>query len=191
MPSIVLLTGVIGAGKSTVADKFRSSAFIVRTDALQFDATRRAFPFIRPAQEQNWEAWPQDTTTMYMDRLFSLSLHATHPELSSHQGNIIVEGTIVCREWFHVPLVQEIKKVGQSLANASIHYLDLIPTEVALQKQILARGRPDDVAQFSDIETVRQHIEWAQERTAVGWRRFDDASDMESAIRTIFKSNQD
>jgi hypothetical protein len=188
MPSIVVLTGVVGAGKSTVASRFSESAFVVRTDAVQFDAARRAFPFLRKSQEQNWEIWPRDLSTMHINRLFNLSLTSTYPELLQHRGNVIVEGTIICRDWFQAPLIEEIKTICRFNRDVALHRLDLIPTAEVLQQQILARGKPEDLQPFSDIAVVRQHIQWAQERTDEGWIRFQDSAELESAIREIFES---
>ena len=189
MTSIICLTGVVGSGKSTIANRFSSTAIVVSADAVQFDAVKRAFPFVRDSKELIWDVWSHDPWLLHLNELFHLSLISKYPELHMHDGNIILEGCIVCEEWFRVPLVEEIRKTCNLDSNVVVHHLDLIPPSRVLQEQILRRGNQDDLVPFSDMDFVIQHIYWAKKRTSEGeaWVRFQDAGELETAIRTILE----
>lgn len=185
MPSIILLTGVIGAGKSTVAKKFSPPAFVVHADPFQHDAVRRAFPFVRKEHEFRWEVWPEDKSMMHMNRLFGLSLRSTHERIRGHRGDVIVEGCVICNNWFAEPLIQEIRAACQFRDDVAVHRLNLIPPAEQVLEQILIRDRKHELKEFGNIEGVKRHIGYAEERTKHGWQHFTDHQSIEATISTI------
>jgi hypothetical protein len=182
---IIALTGVIGAGKSTIAKSFSPTAFVVHADVVQHDAVRRAFPFVRRDREYSWNAWPRNIDTMHMNRLLNLSLRSTHHGLLSHSGPIIVEACILSQPWFLNPLLDELRAICGLRGDSSVYLFDLIPPAHQVQQQIVSRGRTNEVGPFSDIAHVQKHVEWAAERTTSGWRRFSECDELKAAIKDV------
>lgn len=189
MPSVILLTGVIGAGKSTVTEKFSPPAFAVHADPLQHDAVRRAFPFVRREHEFRWEVWPRDCGMLHMNRLFGMSLKSTHGGIYQHRADVIAEGCVLCNDWFYKPLLEAIKVACQFDDNVTVHWLNLIPPADQVLEQILTRNRKHELAEFGNLEGVKRHIGYAEERTRNGWERFSDQDSLEARIRTIIEAS--
>jgi len=193
MTSIICLTGVVGSGKSTIANRFSPSTLVISADEVQFDAVKRAFPFVRDSKELIWGVWSFDPWLLHLNELFNLSLISKYPKLHEHQGNIILEGCIVCNDWFRVPLLEEIMKTCQLDSSVAVHHLDLIPEAELLQEQILRRGNQGDLGPFAEMDFVVQHIEWAEQRTDDDdekWVRFQDPAELETAIQAILNSTE-
>jgi hypothetical protein len=180
---IIVLTGVIGAGKSTLAKQFCPPALMINADQLQQEAVRRAFPFVKRQREYSWSVWPKDIETMHLHRLISLSLESICEELFQHKGPVFMEGCILSQDWFLSPLLDQIRSICKFPVGTVVRYLDLIPAPELVQRQILERARPTEIEPFSNLEYVKQHIQWATERTQDGWERYSDPIALAHSIR--------
>ena len=186
MNSIIAITGVVGAGKTTVAEKFATSAYIVRIDDVQFDAVRRAFPFVKKNDIFNWEVWPRDKTTMHLDKVLAISLRETHPDILEHRGSVIIEGCIVCQDWLMDPLLEDIKTICEFPEDTMPKRFELIPSPERVHQHIVSRNRPHELVAFADMETIKFQIHWAKKRTRKkGWTRFDTPEKLEQELKKL------
>jgi hypothetical protein len=183
MSVIIAITGVTGAGKTTIANRFASAVFEIHAAPLLCDAARRAFPFLRHSQQNRWDAWPVNPATMDIDRLLNITLRKAHESLEKNRGPVLVEGCVISQDWFRIPLFEQIRSICRFGPEIAIHQFDLIPPARVLQRQIFKRGVRNQVEKFSDLSYVQQQIEQARRRASTGWKRFSDTASLELAIR--------
>ena len=189
MSLIIAITGVTGAGKTTVANRLASAVFKIHAAPLLCDAAQRAFPFLRHSHQNRWDAWPVNPSTMEIDRLLNITLRATHESLEDNRGPVLVEGCVISQDWFRIPLLEQVRSICRFGSKVPIHQFDLIPPAPVLQQQIFKGGVRNQVAKFSDVSHVRQQIEQAKRRTEFGWKRFSDTESLELAIRTVLSKH--
>lgn len=124
-----------------------------------------------------------------MNRLLGMSLMSTHDQIYQHRGNVIVEGCILCNDWFSQPLLDEIRSACQFSKDVHIHRLNLIPPAEQVLAQILRRNRIHELDEFGNLKGVQRHIGYAEDRTRNGWERFSDRESLESSIEAIIEGN--
>ncbi len=185
MSNIVLLTGVLGAGKSTIAKAFIPNVYHVSADYVQGRAADRAFPYLRHGKRHSWSVWSSKARENFqMHALMYVTLEADCEGLYGWGSDIILEGCILSEDWFREPLLAELMNVA-NVRDANLHFLNLLPPAKVAADQARKRNRTNEKEWF-DEQFMAKQIELARARAHdERWKTFERSIDVVHVIESI------
>lgn len=195
MASLIFLAGYRGCGKTTILKRYADQALCIMGDALQEDAARRAFPFIRRPHLYSWKSWPQDPATMHLELLLFTSLNSVCPHVREHEGHVFIEGAVLAKEWFRDAFIAALGANGKIFGDADIHLLYLQPSPEQVFENVQKRlrnstGREDERRKLKTIEDVDTRLHsYAKSITRQKWKRFDKSEEVHKEIENIFNGS--
>ena len=101
MPLLVYITGKLGAGKSSAAETWGRSngATTVKIDRILEVGGRKYDP--KAKDPWNWGFWKILHEGQQQERYLEFALNSEHKDLKGHPGDLVVEGSILCKDWFY------------------------------------------------------------------------------------------
>jgi len=191
MASLIFLAGYRGCGKTTILKQYTDQALCIVGDALQEDAARRAFPFIRRPHLYSWKSWPQDPTTMHLELLMFTSLNSVSPNVREHVGPIFIEGAVLAKEWFRNAFTSALGANGKIFSDEDVHLLYLRPSPERVFENIQKRlqnsaGREDERRKLRTLEDVETRLcSYAKAISGSKWKHFADSDAVHTELARI------
>lgn len=182
---LIFITGVIGAGKSTIARSLPSSYYIPG-DHIQGMIAKRAFPFIRESHIWNWNIMDSHLDGfMHTGTLFHMVVRSACHDLNSWKGDIVVEASVLWQRWFRTMLASTIREITGMAEDTSEFYLNYLPDAAIVCEQIKQRRRNGD-ERLHDLNEVKRDLVSAQERApAPFWEIYHDEKSIRSRLNAI------
>jgi ribose 1,5-bisphosphokinase PhnN len=161
MSRLIFVSGASGGGKTHAVSALPETVFRMHADRLQYDAVRRAFPFVRAGREYDWFVWPRDLSTVDLVRLLDVCLAGLYPGLIAHRGAVVIEGAILVNEWFRAALQHVLIRFGHRFEAADVHCLFLDLPAPVLFDRIHARAREHanrqaELARYPNVASVER-----------------------------------
>ena len=182
----------MGSGKSTTARRYASHAYCIDADRIQYDAVRRAFPYIKNSRVYSRHAWPRDISTMHVHSLLHISLESVAHRIRDYSGHLIIEGGILSSDWFRESLQAVLLDFGHEFADSEVKLLHLDTPARVVYEHIHERaekieGRRKEKERFPDVQAVRKHNEGYSKSFTKGlWTICTSNDALDEAITSFF-----
>ncbi len=157
VPLLVYITGKLGAGKSEGAKKWAAlrGAKLIEIDRILSVAGKHFSPDVE--NPYSWRFWKEIEASGQQEACLLHALAAGHQELQGYTGDLAVEGSILCQDWFYDAFNMALSK-STSPDTRDYHYLYLNPPDDVIHANIHQRGRVKEVNKFKTVEDVtREH----------------------------------
>lgn len=123
MPLLVLITGKQGAGKSFLAQQWAKDhqARHIDVDPVLVAGGRKLPGSTH--KETDWDLWRTTCKRTRVDVLI-LGLNETYSDLNGYNGNLVIEGAILCNDWFLKDFQEALKVLNLGATDERYFYLN-------------------------------------------------------------------
>jgi adenylate kinase len=182
MRKVILIAGVAGVGKSTMAQNLKKKSMVIHLDRFQSCFVKRNISegIVCP---WDWKYFKFPTIQNNLTKIILETLESDYLRLKKKHKSIIVEGSALILDSFTEKFLEGLSIfLEDDSLEISWFLLDLDIENVINQRK--RRMNQLDIEEISDVEKLKIRQKFYRTRSKASWQIFKNQLDLEQSIKS-------